>query len=184
VKTSGYFQVVDRSAALDANRTNLDVATRSFRDSHDAVRGLYPGVAFAGGSAPAPTFDGRTPPNGSPGTVNSQIATLQDGVFTASVDANRPAVVLLKATYDPRWTATVDGLAAKPTMMAPSLVGVDVPVGHHELRFRYAPYSRYPLLLALGALALIALALVPRRAELFRFADRRGSRAGAAAASE
>jgi Gpi18-like mannosyltransferase len=168
VKTSGYLQVVDRAPAVEANRTDLDASTRSFRSSSDAVRGLYPGVAFDGGSAPPPTFDGGTRPTGSPGTVSSQSATLQDGVFNASVDANRPAVVLLKATYDPRWTATVDGLAAKPTMMAPSLVGVDVPVGHHEVRFRYAPYGRYPLLLVLGAFALVALALFPRRAELLR----------------
>ncbi len=53
-------------------------------------------------------------------------------------------------------------------MIAPSLVGVEVPVGHHEVRFRYAPYGHYPLLLALGALALVALALFPRRAELLR----------------
>jgi hypothetical protein len=184
VKTSGYLQVVDRAPAVEANRTDLDASTRSFRSSRDALRALYPGVAFAGGSAPPPTFDGATPPRGSPGTVSSQSETLQDGVFTASVDANRPAVVLLKATYDPRWTVTVDGLAAKPTMMAPSLVGVDVPVGHHEVRFRYAPYSRYPLLLALGAFALIALALFPRRAELLRFAGRRGSRAGAPATTD
>src|SRR6266542_1546304 len=168
VKTSGYLQVVDRAPAVEANRMDLDASTRSFRSSSDALRGLYPGVAFDGGSAPPPTFDGATPPTGSPGTVSSRSATLEDGVFTASVDANRPAVVLLKATYDPRWTATVDGLAAKPTMMAPSLVGVDVPVGHHEVRFRYAPYGHYPLLLALGALALVALALFLRRAELLR----------------
>ena len=168
VKTSGYLQVVDRAPAVEANRMDLDASTRSFRSSSDALRGLYPGVAFDGGSAPPPTFDGATPPTGSPGTVSSQSATLEDGVFTASVDANRPAVVLLKATYDPRWTATVDGLDTKPTMMAPSLVGVDVPLGHHEVRFRYAPYSRYPLLLALGALALVALALFLRRAELLR----------------
>ncbi len=168
VQTSGYFQVVDRGPAVDADRTNVDAATRSFRASHDALRGLYPGVAFAGASAPPPSYDGASPPQGTPGSVELQSEKPQDGVFTASVEANRPAVVLLKATYDPRWTATVDGLDAKPTMIAPSLVGVEVPVGHHEVRFRYAPYGHYPLLLALGALALVALALFPRRAELLR----------------
>jgi hypothetical protein len=60
----------------------------------------------------------------------------------------------------------VDGLPDKPTMMAPSLVGVEVPAGRHEVRFRYEPYGHYPLLIVIGALALIALVLVPRRTEL------------------
>src|SRR6266511_762094 len=184
VKTSGYFQVVDRAPAVAADRTDVEAATRSFRNSSDALRGLYPGVAFAGGSAPPPTFDGATPPQGSPGTVDSQSETLQDGIFTASVDATRPAAVLLKATYDRRWTATVDGLEAKPAMMAPSVVGVDVPASHHVVRFQYAPYGHYPLLVAIGLVTLIALALVPRREALLRRAGWRRSRAGAAAASE
>ena len=90
----------------------------------------------------------------------------QNGVFTATVEASRPGVVLLKASYDPRWTVTVDGLADKAAMMAPSLVGVEVPAGRHEVRFRYKPYGHYPLLLVIGVLTLIALALVPRRAAL------------------
>jgi hypothetical protein len=48
-------------------------------------------------------------------------------------------------------------------MMAPSLVGISVPAGNHQVVFRYRPYAHYGLLLALGALALLALALVPRR---------------------
>jgi uncharacterized membrane protein YfhO len=100
--------------------------------------------------------------------VRTQSNKLQDGRFEATVEANRPGVVLLKATYDPRWRVDVDGLPAKPTMMAPSLVGVEVPTGRHVVRFRYQPYGHYPLLLALGALALIALALVPRRAAIRR----------------
>jgi hypothetical protein len=93
---------------------------------------------------------------------------LQDGVFLASVDANRPSVVLLKVSYDPRWTVTVDGKPAKATMMAPSLVGVEVPAGKHVVRFRYEPYGAYPILLAIGAIALLVLALVPRRAAIGR----------------
>jgi uncharacterized membrane protein YfhO len=78
--------------------------------------------------------------------------------------------VLLKATYDPRWTVTVDGQSAKPEMMAPSLVGVEVPPGNHVVRFKYVPYSHYPLLLAIGALTLLALVLIPRRGALTKAA--------------
>ena len=109
-----------------------------------------------------PTFVRATPPPGPPGIVVTQSNTLQDGVFDATVRARRRAVVLLKATYDPRWTVTVDGVRAKPEMMAPSLVGVEVPPGRHIVRFKYLPYSHYPVLLAIGALTLLALVLIPR----------------------
>jgi hypothetical protein len=69
---------------------------------------------------------------------------------------------MLKATYDPRWHVTVDGKPAKTQMLAPSFVGVAVPAGQHRIAFRYVPYGYYWELLTLGALALIALALVPR----------------------
>jgi hypothetical protein len=165
VHTSGYLQVVDRAPAIYADRTTVEQASKDFRNSNLASRGIYRGVAFAGGAAPPPTFSGN-PPAGSAGTVVSQSNKLQDGIFTGVVQANRPAVVLLKSTYDPRWTATVDGLPAKPVMMAPSLVGVDVPAGRHVVRFRYAPYSHYRLLLAIGAVTLLGLALYPRRSEI------------------
>jgi Gpi18-like mannosyltransferase len=166
VDTSGYFQVVDRAAPVRADRTNLLTSVQGFMGSDLASNGVYPGVAFAGAAEPRPTFSGEAPPPGAPGAVLAQAQKSQDGVFTATVDAGRPAVALLKASYDPRWTVTVDGLPDKPTMMAPSLVGVEVPAGRHEVRFRYEPYGHYPLLIVIGALALIALVLVPRRTEL------------------
>jgi hypothetical protein len=184
VKTSGYFQVVDRAAPVSANRTDMLAATRSFMQSHLASRNVYPGVTFAGGSAPAPTFTGSDPPAGAPGRVLAQSATPDDGVFAAKVQANRPSVMLLKATFDPRWTATVDGRSVKPTMMAPSLVGVEVPPGTHDVRFKYRPYSHYALLLTIGALTLLGLALVPRREALAqRLASRRDTRSQASATS-
>ena len=93
------------------------------------------------------------------------------------MQANRRAVVLLKATYDPRWTATVDGLPVKPVMMAPSLVGVDVPPGRHEVRFAYKPYAHYPLLLAIGVLTLLGLAALSAARRAPRSASRRRSSA-------
>jgi Gpi18-like mannosyltransferase len=164
VPTSGYFQVVDRTAAVSANRTDISDAVLPYMHSNLASRNVYAGVAFAGGAAPPPTFSGASPPSGVPGRVISQSATAQDGEFEARVRANRRAVVLLKATFDPRWSATVDGVPAQTAMMTPSLVGVAVPPGIHVVRFRYRPYAHYPLLVAIGMLTLLALVLVPRAA--------------------
>jgi hypothetical protein len=170
VRTSGYFQVVDRAASVSANRTDIEQATRDFRNSQLALQGVYPSVAFPGEPKLPPTYDGARPPTGTPGTVVTQSNTLQDGLFDATVKARRRAVVLLKATYDPRWTVTVDGLRAKPEMMAPSLVGVEVPPGKHIVKFRYVPYSHYPVLFGIGALTLLALLLIPRRDALTKAA--------------
>jgi hypothetical protein len=163
VQTSGYFQVVDRSAPIAENRADVEQASRAWRTSELAARAIYPGVAFAGAAGPPPTFAGAAPPPGAPGRVLSQGDRLQDSVFGATVVAQRRAVVLLKATYDRRWRVTVDGRAAKPVLMAPSLVGVEVARGRHVVRFHYQPESDYPLLLALGAAALVALAVWSRR---------------------
>jgi Gpi18-like mannosyltransferase len=180
VPTTGYLQVVDRSSPIAANRTDVEQATRSWRESQLVSQAIYPGIGWDGAQGPLPTFGGARPPAGSPGRVLTQSSKLQDGVFAGTVDASRTAVVLLKATYDPRWTATVDGRSVKPVMMAPSLVGVEVPPGRHEVRFKYRPYGGYPVLLAIGALTLLGLAAFPRRAALksrFTAAALRGRRA-------
>jgi Gpi18-like mannosyltransferase len=146
VKTSGYFQVVDRAPAVSADRTDVEAATRAFRESKLASRDIYPGVAFAGGRRPPPTFAGSALPHRRPGSVVSQSQVLRNGAALATVQANRRAVVLLKATFDPRWTVTVDGRRAKPTMMAPSLVGVEVPKGRLQAvrRIPDPPRDRRP----------------------------------------
>ena len=166
VKTSGYFQVVDRAPSIFSDRTTVEQRSLSFRSSDQASRGIYPGVAFAGASALPATFSGTEPPPGPAGSVLSQSNKLQDGAFDATVNARRISVVLLKASYDPRWSVTVDGVRAKATMMAPSLVGVQVTAGKHVVEFRYKPYARYPLLLTIGALTLLALLLVPHGAAI------------------
>jgi len=171
VQTSGYLQVDDRAPAIAADRTDLERSTRSFMRSDLASQGVYPGITFADGLAPLPTFVGVSPPVGPAGQVIEQGGTLEHGVFGGTVEVTRPAVVLLKASYDPRWTATVDGLPVKPVMMAPSLVGVDVPAGRHDVTFTYEPYDRYPLLLALGLLTFIVLVVVPRRDRLLMWAS-------------
>jgi uncharacterized membrane protein YfhO len=75
----------------------------------------------------------------------------------------RPAMVLLKTSFDPRWRVTVDGNPAEPQMIAPSFVGVTVPSGRHRVTFTYEPFPRYDVLLLLGAAALLGLAYADRR---------------------
>jgi uncharacterized membrane protein YfhO len=106
------------------------------------------------------------PPAGSPGTVINMVNDPANGVFTATVRTNRAAGVLLKESFDPRWTVTVDGTTRKPVMIAPSLVGVEVPAGTHTIAFRYKPYPNYPILVTIGLLSVVALTIWPRRRSL------------------
>ena len=69
----------------------------------------------------------------------------------------RRGVVVLSASFDPGWTATVDGRSRPTEMVAPALVATAVPAGTHRVVFRYRGFRGYPLLFAVGAAALLAL---------------------------
>ena len=165
VETTGYFQVVDRAAPIAANRTNVEQATKAWRTSDLASQNIYPGDRVRRRHRPRRRRSAApTPPAGSPGTVLSQAATLDDGDFTATVQARpvaRSCCSRRRSTRAGRSPSTA--LDAKPVMMAPSLVGVDVPAGHHVVRFKYRSYSDYPLLFLIGALAVLALVAIERR---------------------
>ncbi len=167
VNTSGYFQVIDVIGAISENRTDVNSESYTFRYGPLATENIYPSVAFNGGRAAPPTSVGSSPPPGSPGAVLTQDSRdAVNGRFTATVRANRNAAVLLKESFDPRWTVTVDGVAQKPVMIAPSLVGVEVPAGTHTIVFQYKSYPDYPILLIVGLLTLVALTVWPRRRQL------------------
>jgi len=163
VATTGYLQVADVIGSITANRTNIGSASYNFRHSDLATRNTYPSVAFNGGEAAPQTYTDVSPPSGAPGAVLEQSNDSANCAFAGTVRADRPAAVVLKESFDPRWTVTVDGVAAKPVMLAPSFVGVEIPAGTHEIAFRYKEYPNYPLLVLIGALTAIALAVVPRR---------------------
>jgi hypothetical protein len=162
VPTGGYLRVVDTTPAIVADRTNLGQRVNDFLGSSAPADGKIPVIAFGGDRAAAPTEGIGQPAAGSPGDVSVQFERPDDGVFGGTIDATRPAVVMLKATYHPRWTVTVDAKPAKTEMIAPSFVGVRVPAGQHTVEFRYEPYPDYWLLFLIGFLTLVALAVVPR----------------------
>ena len=67
---------------------------------------------------------------------------------------------MLSASYDPGWTATVNGRPQPTLMVAPALVAVDVPAGTDHVVFRFHGYGDYPELLSLSGLTLALLAAV------------------------
>jgi hypothetical protein len=161
VPTSGYLQVVDTTAAINADRTNLGRRTAEFLSSTLPAQRLIPVIAFDGAHGAAPTV-GSSPPAGPAGVITQHHNRPDDGVFGGTVIANRNAVVMLKATFDPHMKVTVDGRPSKTQMLAPSFIGVAVTPGQHTIEFRYVAFGYYWALFLLGGLTLAALALVPR----------------------
>jgi hypothetical protein len=166
----GYIDLVDVLPAITADRTNLGLRVEDWFRSDLPARGANPGIAFEGEPAPKATVSADDLPDTPAGTVVSEDVDLRDGRATATVVADRTAMVMLKASFDPRWQVTVDGTAVAPQMIAPSFVGRTVPAGRHVVRFVYEPFPRYDLLLTFGALTLLGLALLPGR-----FARRRSA---------
>ena len=166
VGTGGYLRIADSvGPAIAADRSTLGDATARFVVSQLPARSGTRPIAFDGDTPARPTMRRAIRPSEPPGAVRSERHDQYDGVYRGSVNAQRRAVVVLAASYHPRWTATVDGKPAKTQMVAPSFVAVVVPRGEHRVVFRYEPYpgASYALLLALGIAALGALVVVDRR---------------------
>jgi hypothetical protein len=170
VRTGGYVDLVDVLPSIEAGRTDLGAQTAEWLSSDLPSEGAHPGIAFEAHPAPNPTVTADALPEEPPGDVLAEVVDLRNGEASATVVADRPAMVMLKTSFDPRWQVSVDGVAVPPQMIAPSFVGREVPAGRHVVRFEYEPYPRYDLLLLLGALTLVALAVVPRWLERRRLA--------------
>ena len=159
----GYVRVVDTVGVLAADRTNVGKRSLPYLRSAGPGQGRYLAVEWAGTPAARPTAPG-TAPAGTAGRVVSVHAELAEGRVGATVVARRDAVVVLSASYDPGWVATVDGHRATTEMLAPALVGVAVGPGRHTVGFAYEGYGGYPWLLGLAAFTVLALvALLGRR---------------------
>jgi hypothetical protein len=159
----GYLSVVDTVAPVSVDRTDLGLRMAAFLSSDLPLEGRYPTLAFAGGPGAEPTLGPGDMPTTAPGSVQTAFAQPADGRFGGEVRADRTAVVQLKASFDPRWAVMVDGVDARPEMIAPGFVGVRVAVGHHRVLFLYRPYPWYLALFALGAVVMIAVLWLERR---------------------
>jgi hypothetical protein len=158
--STGYLEVVDTiGPPIIADRKNLQVRVQGWMSSALLGQRKFPTVAFGGEPGAAPTLQPGQAVQGRAGEVLAQYSLLDDGEFGGQVSANRPAVVLLKATYHPRWQVTVDGKPARAEFIAPSFVGVKVPAGQHTVVFHYRPYPNYPLLFLLSAVGIAGLLL-------------------------
>lgn len=161
VDTPGIVQVVDTTTPIPADASDLGARTKDFLAGNLPDEGIYPTIGFDGQPAATPTLSPGEHVTGAAGTVLSSHNDLSNGRVSAVVMANRTAVVLLKSSFDPGWTATVDGVAVQPEMIAPALVGVTVAPGLHRVVFQYDGYGSYTLLFLIALLTLVGVGVGP-----------------------
>jgi hypothetical protein len=140
-----------------ANRTDIGIRSVPLLNSRLAQAGDYLRVAYGQTGDREPRLP-RPSTTTQAGTVLAESDKLPQGLVTTTVRMRRPGVVVLSASFDPGWTATVDGRPQRTEMVAPALVATNVPAGTHRITFRFSGWQDYPLLFGIGAAALIALA--------------------------
>ena len=174
IDNSGYVQVGRIVGGISANRTNVGTRSRPLLHSGLAADDAYLSVSWGsggGGSGRLPMVRGHS----AAGVVRTGPADLGGGRASATVRMRRPGVAVLSASYDPGWTATVNGRPEPTRMVAPALVAVDVPAGADHVVFRFDGYGGYPVLLALSGAVLAIIAVAP---VFVRRAKRRRASAG------
>jgi hypothetical protein len=147
---------------LSADRTDIGTRSAPLLDSRLAQAGDYLRVAYGHpgrGEPRLPKPSSTTPA----GTVLAESDKLRQGQVAASVRMRRAGGIVLSASFDPGWTASVDGRPARIEMVAPALLATTVPSGTHRVLFHYRGWQGYPLLFALAAAVLLALVCVDIR---------------------
>jgi Bacterial membrane protein YfhO len=158
----GYVHVYDTVGTLTATRADVGTQSERLLESSpllNKARDLT--VAFNGNAAAEPTATNTAALRGPPGHVVVEHADIAAGHVSAVVKTNRTATVVLSASYDPGWTATVDGQPRRTVMVAPALVGVVVDAGMHNVVFSYGGFGWYPALFVLALLVFVGIAAGP-----------------------
>ncbi len=159
----GYVHIAALTGTLAADRSNVGVRSIPLLHSNLAEHGVDPRVAWGPGRPqPVPRAASGT----SPGTVLGTQAQLAAGRLSVTARLRSPGAVVLSASYDPGWAATVDGRPAPTVMVGPAFVAVRAPVGTHRVVFRYHGYRGYSLLFAVCGLTLLAFLAAPLLGQL------------------
>jgi hypothetical protein len=156
LSTTGYVTGGTIIGHLNANRTNLGERSIPLLHSRLAQQGDYLRVTpdQSGNADQRMPAEPQAP---SAGAVIAESDNLTQGEVDATVRMRHPGEVILSVSYDPGWTATIDGRPRATQMIAPALVATTVPAGTHRIIFRYRGFRGYPLLFAVSGLALVVL---------------------------
>jgi hypothetical protein len=156
-ETSGAVQLADSTPAIATRPAGVAAASLEFLRTDLGLDGRYPLLAFDEDEAGTPTV---APGHGVVGPAGRVVSTTADpggADYATTVVAERPAIVVIKTSANPRWRAQVDGKPTPTDVVAPGLVAVRVPPGQHEVDVHFVGFPRLTRL-ALTVLGLAALA--------------------------
>lgn len=90
-------------------------------------------------------------------TILSQSSD-HDMIFRATIDVPKncsECIVILRQTFHPSWTATIDGKKVDTLTVFPFYTAISIPEGKHEVVFSYQMSPLKQLLFFIGALSLV-----------------------------
>jgi hypothetical protein len=172
---AGYFGIGTAPLALPWSKPTAFEIADAWRRSPLPARDVYPLLALDGDrdarrEAPAAlAYRDRRELDAVllAATASSTPATrlvLTESPWQALVRTDAASIVVLRATYHPGLTASVDGKPARVRAVAPFFAAVALGAGDHDVRLAYAPARHWPWWL-LGALVLLFLPRLARAAE-------------------
>ena len=159
---AGYVRAGQIAGEIPANRTNLGARSIPLLRSGLADDGAYLSVRYGSdhGGANVRLPSGAQPDPAGHGQRATRGPQPRRG-HGRRLQMRRPGVAVLSASYDPGWTATVNGRRGRPGWSPPRSSPWNVPAGTDDIVFRFRGYRDYPELLALSGLTLAIIACVP-----------------------
>jgi hypothetical protein len=186
VETTGYFDLVDSSAAFAGNKGEFYAAASAWLASDSPSGKDHPRILLTRpatyGQELLPLGElgdhierGLSPDQPPRGRIVAE--SIEGDAYSAGVEVERDSFLMLKATYHPNWRAFVDGHRVETVMLMPSYVGVKVSPGRHHVRLEYRPGPLRAVLQAGSVLVLVLAAVAERRRDrLARFYRRLSAR--------
>ena len=133
IPSSGYLSLQHPSGAVSVDRGDLLAVARTIIDKGFLGRHCLPSASWRSVEQSQVASNCRAK---SMGVVLSQPRSISPaGPDAGKVLMRSSGVVVLSASFDQDWRATVDGRPAPVLAMAPALLGVEVGPGIHEVRF-------------------------------------------------
>ena len=171
-ESGGHFALGRSDLAFEGRQSELLGAARAWHARALGAAGEFPRVALKGMQAPPsdlvslPLADaprqlgGFAAPPLPAGSIAAQSAQSQR--YSASVQLQDPAMLVLKVSYHPNWQATVDGVPVPTVMLLPSYIGIELRPGAHEVVVAYRSQTARNLLIAFGLALLVLLVVLAR----------------------
>ena len=156
VNTGGiasYVQVMERKTAntqREFYRGNRPWFTGDAPGLHQVIRWDYMTPAGA-----------LTPTSGCADGGRTLDEKVESQRVAVTVQCPNASTLVLKMSYHPNWKVRIDGVETPTYIVSPSFIGMDIPLGKHEVIAEYVPTpSKVPLIVF--ALVVLALAIVFR----------------------